>query len=79
MIIIQKIVIDAYVSMRSFFYSPKTYGFIDSYKIDHEKVLFFAIELIVSQNYFELASISKSRSSIFRGFTVNHFSRIKQL
>ena len=41
--------------MRRIFYTPKTYGIIDSYKIAFELVLFS--ESSVSQIYFELASI----------------------
>ena len=50
------------VSGRRFFYAPKTYIIIESY--------FLFSEFSVSQIYFELASISKNRSSKFWGFTV---------
>ena len=51
---------------------PKLCVIINSYrhflKIDHEYVLFS--ESSVSHIYFDLASISKNRSSNFRGFPV---------
>ena len=53
----------------TFLLSSKNICFIECYLVIHKKTLFS--ESIVAEICFELASISKNRSSNFRGFTVS--------